>query len=79
MAKKYNNDFHSKALQNIPKLGFLVWKCTIWQPFPPLVLRPVLKANLVLSELCLGFSGNQDYRKKQSQNYFIVIESKYTR
>jgi hypothetical protein len=24
MAKKYNNDFHSKALQNIPKLGFLV-------------------------------------------------------
>jgi hypothetical protein len=23
--------FHSKALQNIPKLVFLVWKYTIWQ------------------------------------------------
>jgi hypothetical protein len=24
--------FHSKALQNIPKMGFLVRKYTIWQP-----------------------------------------------
>jgi hypothetical protein len=28
----YTNIFHSKALQNLPKLGFLVSKCTIWQP-----------------------------------------------
>jgi hypothetical protein len=27
-----NNIFHSKVLQNIPKLVFLVWKETIWQP-----------------------------------------------
>jgi hypothetical protein len=25
--------FHSKALQNLPKFGFLVWKHTIWQSF----------------------------------------------
>jgi hypothetical protein len=25
--------FQSKALQNLPKLGFLVWKETIWQPW----------------------------------------------
>jgi hypothetical protein len=28
---KYNNIFYSKALQNLPKLGFLVRKQTIWQ------------------------------------------------
>jgi hypothetical protein len=28
MIIKYNNIFHSKALQNLPKLGFLVWKQT---------------------------------------------------
>jgi hypothetical protein len=29
---KYTIIFHSKTLQNIPKLGFLVLKWTIWQP-----------------------------------------------
>jgi hypothetical protein len=29
---KHTNVFHSKALQNIPKFGYLVWKQTIWQP-----------------------------------------------
>jgi hypothetical protein len=33
MAKKYFNIFQSKALQNLPELGFLVWKQTIWQPW----------------------------------------------
>jgi hypothetical protein len=33
MALKYINIFQSKALQNLPKLGFLVWKETIWQPW----------------------------------------------
>jgi hypothetical protein len=28
---KYTSIFHSKALHNLPKLGFLVWKQTIWQ------------------------------------------------
>jgi hypothetical protein len=32
MVIKYKNIFHSKALQILPKLGFLVWKQTIWQP-----------------------------------------------
>jgi hypothetical protein len=31
MVMKYTNIYHSKALQNVPKLGFLVRKQTIWQ------------------------------------------------
>jgi hypothetical protein len=32
MVIKYNNIFHSKALQILPKSGFFVRKQTIWQP-----------------------------------------------
>jgi hypothetical protein len=32
MGIKYSNLFHSNALRNLPKLGFFVWKITIWQP-----------------------------------------------
>jgi hypothetical protein len=32
MARKYTKIFHSKALQNVLKLGFSVWKYTFWQP-----------------------------------------------
>jgi hypothetical protein len=35
MIIKCNNIFHSKALQKLPKLGLLVWKQTIWQPWFP--------------------------------------------
>jgi hypothetical protein len=30
---KYTSIFHCKALQNLPKFGFLVWKQTTWQPW----------------------------------------------
>jgi hypothetical protein len=33
MVTKYDNIFLSQALQILPKLGFLVWKQTIWQPW----------------------------------------------
>jgi hypothetical protein len=33
MALKYRNICHCKSLHNLPKLGFLVWKYTIWQPW----------------------------------------------
>jgi hypothetical protein len=33
MTIKYYNTFHCKALQNLAKLGFLVWKYSIWQPW----------------------------------------------
>jgi hypothetical protein len=32
MSIKYTKIFHSEAFQNIPQLGFLVRKYTIWQP-----------------------------------------------
>jgi hypothetical protein len=31
--KIYTNILQSKAPQNLPKLGFWVWKLTIWQPW----------------------------------------------
>jgi hypothetical protein len=42
MTIKYTSIFHYKALQNLPKLGFLVWKQTIWQPClaPTEILAP---------------------------------------
>jgi hypothetical protein len=33
MVIKYTKIFRSKTLQNLPKLGFLVGKQTIWQPW----------------------------------------------
>jgi hypothetical protein len=30
---KYTNTFHCKTLQHLPKVGFLVRKQTIWQPW----------------------------------------------
>jgi hypothetical protein len=33
MAINFINIFQSKDLQNLPKLRFLVWKKTIWQPW----------------------------------------------
>jgi hypothetical protein len=33
MVVKYTSIFHYKALKNLSKLGFLVWKLTIWQPW----------------------------------------------
>jgi hypothetical protein len=32
MALNFNNIFHCKTLKNLPKLGLLVLKYTIWQP-----------------------------------------------
>jgi hypothetical protein len=29
---RYINNFKDKAIQNLPKLGFWLWKQTIWQP-----------------------------------------------
>jgi hypothetical protein len=40
MTITYTSIFHSKALQNLPKLGFLVWKQTIWQPWKNTFLSP---------------------------------------
>jgi hypothetical protein len=43
MAMKYTNIFQSKALQNLPKLVFLVRKQTIWQPCSASILQVWVK------------------------------------
>jgi hypothetical protein len=43
MSIKFTNIFYCKTLQNLPKLEFLVWKYTIWQPrfrIHPVIFSP---------------------------------------
>jgi hypothetical protein len=42
---KFTNIFNCKALQNLPKFVFLVWKYTIWQPFTTPFLQSVFHTN----------------------------------
>jgi hypothetical protein len=43
---KCTKNFHPEAFQNIPKLVFLVWKYTIWQPWvPPSTILVALKSH----------------------------------
>jgi hypothetical protein len=46
IAINYINIFQSRALQNLPKVGFLVWKETIWQPCRPPILTLLLGPRL---------------------------------
>jgi hypothetical protein len=48
MALKSTNTFHCKTFHNLPKLGFLVWKYTIWQH----CARPKMKP---FNLCCLNF------------------------
>jgi hypothetical protein len=48
MTIKYSSIFHSKTLQNLPNLGFLVWKQTIWQPRIQVLCRIPEKKNMYL-------------------------------
>jgi hypothetical protein len=58
MALEYTNFFHSKALQNLPQLRYLVWKQTNWQPWAS-VLSPFTALSphlLVLANPCRAVS-----------------------
>jgi hypothetical protein len=61
MAIKYI--FHSKALQILPKLGFLVRKRTIWQPW---ILFP--RARKILAHFCAKGGAK---RERFFQNFFF--------
>jgi hypothetical protein len=49
MVIKYTSIFHSKVHQNVPTLGFLACKYTIWQPWSVITItcRFLLKAGVV--------------------------------
>jgi hypothetical protein len=61
MAIKYTNIFHYKTLPNLPKMGFLVWKYTIWQPWSMLLLD-VFKLSVMYIKCALphAFACGQD-------------------
>jgi hypothetical protein len=68
MAIKYTIFFHCKTLQNLSKLGFLVWKCTIWQPcsaeaFGPPQLFAFLRTHVLSSNLG-DLGSNLNWAKK---------------
>jgi hypothetical protein len=46
MAIKYTNIFYCKTLQNLPKLGFLFSKYTIWQPWSRPMGMKIARARL---------------------------------
>jgi hypothetical protein len=47
--------FHCKPLENyLPKLGFLVWKCAIWQPW----LKVCAHKNSDFCVACHGTTGD---------------------
>jgi hypothetical protein len=67
MVIKYTNIVHCKTLQNLPKSGFFVWKCAIWQPWcsteerrPEWSPRTSGKI-LVLSKLLQLFNSNENF------------------
>jgi hypothetical protein len=55
---KYTNIFHCKTLQNLPKLGFLVWKYAIWQPWWSSSLVKLLAHPQKVSDPNFDKSGN---------------------
>jgi hypothetical protein len=60
MAIKYTNIFHCKTHPNFPKLGFLVWKYAIWQPWSA-------DDCTTLSVKC------QTMEKKQTHNFLVIL------
>jgi hypothetical protein len=56
---KYTSIFHSKALPNAPKLGFLVWKQTLWQPWHTCQTRSLSEPKNVLWKATLPSRGKQ--------------------
>jgi hypothetical protein len=43
---KYTKIFHYMSLQNLPKLGFFVWKYAIWQPWSQLRIFRLKQINV---------------------------------
>jgi hypothetical protein len=64
MIIEYSNIFHSKALQNLPEWGFLVWKQTIWQPWYKYPFKKAASSALISP----GFLGTC---KSQCCTYFV--------
>jgi hypothetical protein len=61
IAIKYINIFQSRALQNWPKLGFLVWKETIWQSWLGYILADLFTSSSchpVMSAVVVAFGSS---------------------
>jgi hypothetical protein len=63
MTIKYTSIFHSKALQNWSKLGFLDWKQTIWQPWPE---RRVCQT-------CAFFRSKKSFQRSTLENVRLIF------
>jgi hypothetical protein len=81
MVIKYTNSVHAQALQNLPKLVFLVWKQTIWQPWrrlencPPVgcrVRRGVADNKISAADLVLQTGAKIKRGRFDNANFWLI-------
>jgi hypothetical protein len=64
MVVKCTNIFISKAIQNLTKLLFMVWKCNIWQPWAIPVTPKPFKEFVKIKQKKKRFLNEQKEKKK---------------
>jgi hypothetical protein len=75
MAIKYTNIVNWKTLQNLPKLGFWVWKCTIWQPWRREVSNDSEKGFLKVGKVNSRLSENVCALLFEVEQKFVFLRS----
>jgi hypothetical protein len=70
--------FHCKTLQNLPKLGFLVWNQTIWQPWISATNLTANDSLSLLSRIPFQF-GLENILKVQDQESKLLLQAKKMR
>jgi hypothetical protein len=68
---KYTKIFHCKTLQNLPKLGFLVWKQTIWQP----CFKSANRAEYIIGPTRVPFQQEKE-KTDLSKSSFLILSTK---
>jgi hypothetical protein len=72
---KLANVFYCKAFQNLPKLGFWIWKCTIWQHCLPAQKFNTLSHLSSPQSLCMCGGTPSDFVKIFTKRKWRLIKS----
>jgi hypothetical protein len=72
MGIKYTNIVHSKTLPNLPKLGFLACKYTIWQPWGKLAKKQLTFSQNQIVWIFLQTCFRVKRREKTGVTFFCV-------
>jgi hypothetical protein len=71
MGIKYTYIFHSKPIPNLPKLGFLVRKYTIWQPWHTVMVK-ITKMDLFVDSFSRNFEDRIRQKYEICKNWLIA-------